>query len=340
MNGPSATSGTRARVAASAARDLADAETVAAVADAARRGLLRGGRKTLPAWLLYDDEGSALFEEITRLPEYYLTRTERAILQRDAGAMVEAAGAPLEIVELGAGSASKTRLLLEAALARQPRVRYVPVDVSPAALAQAAAALRGVRRLTVEPVVARYPEDLGFLRQPTTSRRLAVFLGSNLGNYDGPSAHTLLAGVRRHLRPGDALLLGADRRKSPALLLPAYDDAAGVTARFSKNLLVRLNRDLGADFQPRLFKHVVRWNDRASRVELFLESAVAQRVTIAALGARVDFAARERIHTESSYKRTDVTLRRILTRAGFAPETTWTDDRRWFGLTLARVPAR
>jgi dimethylhistidine N-methyltransferase len=311
-----------------------------AVEDAARRGLLRARHKSLPAWLLYDDAGSALFEEITRLPEYYLTRTERGILHHHGGAMIEAAGPPLEIVELGAGSATKTRLLLAAALAGQPRLRYVPVDVSRAALAQASAALRDLRGLDVRPAQARYPEELGFLRHDGTARRLVVFLGSNIGNYDARSAHELLVGVRRHLRPGDALLVGADRRKSPSILLPAYDDAAGVTARFSKNLLLRLNRDLGADFAPSLFHHVVRWNARASRVELYLESAAAQRVTIAALGATIDVGVRERLHVESSYKRTDAAMRRILERAGFAPERSWTDARRWFGLTLARVPER
>ena len=318
-------------------RDFTTSDT-AAVMDAVRHGLLRA-RKSLPAWLLYDDEGSELFEDITRLPEYYLTRTERAILLRDADAMVAAAGCPLEIVELGAGSAAKTRLLLEAALAVQPRVRYRPVDVSRAAIAQAAAALRGLRRLDVEPVIARYPEELGFLRERTAFRRLVVFLGSNIGNYDPPSALRLLSGVRRCLAPDDALLIGADRRKSPAILRPAYDDAAGVTARFSKNVLTRINRELGANFRLDLFRHVVRWNDRASRVELYLESAVAQRVVIAALGAKVDFAARERIHTESSYKLTDAKMRRLLTRAGFTPEASWSDERRWFGVTLARVGA-
>jgi dimethylhistidine N-methyltransferase len=254
--------------------------------------------------------------------------------------MIDAAGSPLEIVELGAGSAMKTRLLLEAALERQPRLRYVPVDVSRAALAQAAAALRDLRGLDVRPVAARYPEELGFLRQDGTTRRMVVFLGSNIGNYDARAAHELLTGVRRHLNPGDALLVGADRHKSPKVLIPAYDDAAGVTARFSKNLLLRLNRDLGADFAPSLFHHVVRWNARASRVELYLESAVAQRVTIAALGATISLAAHERLHVESSYKRTDAAMRRILARAGFAPERAWTDARRWFGLTLARVGAR
>jgi L-histidine N-alpha-methyltransferase len=334
MSPPLATAGRRGAV--PAPRDLVspDAE---AVAEAVRSGLLRA-RKTLPAWLLYDDEGSGLFEDITRLPEYYLTRTERAILAHDAGAMIEAAGPPVEIVELGAGSAAKTRLLLEAALAVQARVRYVPVDVSRAAIAQAAAGLRGIRRLDVEPVIARYPEELGFLHHETDRRRLVVFLGSNIGNYAPPAALKLLTGVRARMHPGDALLIGADRRKSPAIILPAYDDAAGVTARFSKNVLVRLNRELGATFAPARFRHVVRWNDRASRVELFLESAVAQRVTIAALGVKVDFGARERIHTESSYKLTDARMRQLLTRAGFAPERSWTDERRWFGLTLARVP--
>jgi dimethylhistidine N-methyltransferase len=328
------------------ARRAASIERDDGVAEAARQGLLRA-RKSLPPWLLYDDEGSALFEAITRLPEYYVTRTERAILRDNAGAMIEAAGPPLEIGELGAGSAGKTRLLLEAALARQARVRYVPVDVSRAALLQAAAALRGLRGLEVRPVIARYPEELGFLRGDTARppalrglalRRLVLFLGSNIGNYDPAAATALLGAVRARLAPGDALLVGADRRKSPALLEPAYDDTAGVTARFNKNLLTRLNRELGATFRPRLFRHVVRWNGRASRVELYLESTVDQRVAIPALAASVPFAAGERIHTESSYKLSAARLRRILGDAGLAPEAAWTDEQRWFGVTLARVP--
>ncbi|HVX93764.1 MAG TPA: L-histidine N(alpha)-methyltransferase [Polyangia bacterium] len=328
-----------------AASTRAPAGVDAAVAEAAREGLLRA-RKRLPAWLLYDARGSELFEEITRLPEYYLTRTERAVLAEHAGAIVDAAGGPLEIVELGAGSAVKTRLLLEALLARQRRVRYVPVDVSASALGQARVELGGLGGLAFEPVVARYPEELGFLRAPArglrkvADRRLVLFLGSNIGNYDARAAVTLLAAVRRHLAPGDALLVGADRRKSAALLRPAYDDAAGVTAAFNRNVLVRLNRELGATFDLRLWAHVVRWNQRASRVELYLESRAAQRVELAALGARVDFAAGERIHTESSYKLSAARLRGLLARAGLAPERAWLDERRWFGVTLARVPAR
>jgi L-histidine N-alpha-methyltransferase len=311
-------------------------ESFAAVAAAVRTGLLRG-RKSLPPWLLYDERGSALFEDITGLPEYYLTRTERSILAEHAAAMIEAAGPPLEVVELGAGSATKTCLLLEALLGRQPRVRYRPVDVSPAALLQAGAELRRFRRLDVRPVVARYPEELGFLRG-AEGRRLVLFLGSNIGNYDLPAARNLLAGVRRHLAPGDALLMGADLRKAPRWLVPAYDDAAGVTARFNKNVLARLNRELGARFDLDRFRHVVAWNPAGSRMELYLESAVAHEVRIEALGLEVDFAARERIHTESSYKLTVGRVRQLLRESGFRPEASWYDERRWFGVHLARVP--
>ena len=330
MSGPLAT---EALGRGEAALDLGDASE--AIGAAVRAGLSRA-RKRLPPWLFYDDEGSALFEEITRLPEYYLTRTERAILTTHAEGMLEAAGNPREIVELGAGSASKTRVLLAALRGQKARARYVPVDVSPAALAQATLVLRDLRHVDVRPAVARYPEELGFLRRPVSGRRLVLFLGSNVGNYDPRRAVELLAAVRSHLSPGDGFLMGVDRRKSPALLLPAYDDAAGVTARFNKNMLTRLNRELGATFDLDRFRHVVVWNARASRLELSLESTIAQRVVIDALGARVDFAAGERIHTESSYKLTDARVRQLFERAGFVPETTWTDEARLYGMHLAR----
>jgi dimethylhistidine N-methyltransferase len=318
--------------------EIALSETFAAVAAVAREGLT-SPRKRLPAWLLYDERGSALFEEITRLPEYYLTRTERAILEASADEILSAAGQPLEIVELGAGSATKTSLLLAALLARQPHATYTPVDVSPTALGLAAAELRRFRRLRVRPIAARYPEELE-LPARTASRRLVLFLGSNIGNYPPSEARALLAGVRRRLDSGDALLLGADLAKSPRLLLPAYDDAVGVTAEFSKNVLARLNRELGAAFDLDRFLHVVEWNAAASRVDLYLESTVAQRVPIRALGIVVPFARGERIHTESSYKLTRTAIRRLLVDAGFQPEARWCDDRGWFALSLARVPAR
>ena len=197
-----------------------------AVGAAARAGLLRT-RKSLPPWLFYDARGSALFEEITALPEYYLTRTERAILVRDAQAIVAAAGPPLEVVELGAGSAAKTEILLEALLEHQPRVTYVPLDVSATALLSARARLRRLRRVTVQPILARYPEGLTLPRPPEGTRRLVLFLGSNIGNYDPPAARELLTAVARALAPGDAFLLGADLRKPASVLLPAYADAQG-----------------------------------------------------------------------------------------------------------------
>jgi dimethylhistidine N-methyltransferase len=306
------------------------------VGAAARAGLLRP-RKSLPPWLFYDARGSALFEEITELSEYYVTRTERAILVREAQAIVAAAGPPLEVVELGAGSAAKTEILLEALLEQQPRVTYHPLDVSPSALASARARLRRLRRVTVQPILARYPEGLNLPPPPQGQRRLVLFLGSNIGNYDPPDALALLTAVGRALRPGDAFLLGADLRKPPSVLLPAYDDAQGVTARFNKNVLARLNRDLGADFDLDSFRHVAVWNARRSRVEMHLESTRAQRVTVQALAAEVKFSRGERIHTESSYKLTPVRIRQLLARAGFRVEASWHDPRRWFGLFLARL---
>jgi L-histidine N-alpha-methyltransferase len=297
---------------------------------------LRASPKRLPPWLLYDDAGSALFEEITRLPEYYLTRTERGILGANAAAILQAAGDPAVMVELGAGSASKTRLLLQAWLALQPRARYVPVDVSPS-LAQVADELRAeLPGLTVSPVSARYPEQLGFLlRLPRP--RLVLFLGSSIGNYDRADALDLLTALRASLSPGDGLVLGTDLVKPDSVLVPAYDDRAGVTARFNKNLLHRLNRELGASFDPDDFAHHVRWNTEHCRMELFLRSLTDQLVTIDRLGITVRFARGELLHTENSHKFTVPGVRTLLAEAGFELETTWSDRRRWFALHLARV---
>ncbi|MFL5308676.1 MAG: L-histidine N(alpha)-methyltransferase [Polyangia bacterium] len=322
------------------ALDGADAAgaTRRAVIQAAREGLLRPDKR-LPAWLLYDARGSALFEQITDLPEYYPTRTERAILTAHAAEMIDAVGPPVAVAELGAGTASKTRLLLSALLERQRGAVYVPIDVSPSALALAKTALASFRRLSVHPVVGRYPEDLGVL-DAIPGRRLLLFLGSNLGNYDPEPAAALLSAVRARLRPGDAFLIGTDLRKSGRILVPAYDDAAGVTARFNKNVLARLNGDLGGDFDLQAFRHVVRWNAVASRVELYLESLRAQEVRLRALATVIPFAAGERIHTESSYKFTRQGVRALVGAAGFQWERSWEDERRWFAVHLVRVPAR
>jgi dimethylhistidine N-methyltransferase len=315
-----------------------DPETLRAVVAAVRDGLCRP-RKHLPAWLLYDRRGSELFERITALPDYYLTRTERAILATHAPEMIDAAGPPLTVVELGAGTASKTGLLLTALLARQPRASYRPVDVSAPALAQAAAELSRVEGLTVDPVVARYPDELGFLSGPA-GRTLVLFLGSNIGNFDPAAARALLAAVRRRLAPGDALLIGADLRKPAAELLPAYDDPEGITARFSKNVLLRLNRELRANFDLDRFGHLVRWNSSASRIEIYLESQQPQRVRLEALGVELRLRAGERIHLESSYKLSAPRLARLFASAGLRLERSWFDRARRFGVHLLRVPPR
>lgn len=318
------------------AAPTADVGALGAVAAAARNGLGRP-RKRLPAWLLYDRRGSDLFERITELPTYYLTRSERAILAANAAEMIDAAGPALGVVELGAGTASKTGLLLAALLARQERVVYRPVDVSPSALAQAAADLARTERLTVRPVVARYPDELGFLDH-AGERRLVLFLGSNIGNFNPLEARTLLTALRRRLAAGDALLIGADLRKSPRILLPAYDDPEGVTAQFNRNVLDRLNRELGADFHPDRFDHLVRWNQAASRIEIYLQSRGAQRIALPALGLDIRLRDGERIHTESSYKLGVRRLAALFARAGLRLERSWYDQRRWFGVHLVRVP--
>jgi dimethylhistidine N-methyltransferase len=307
-----------------------------AIASAVRAGLT-ANPKRLPPWLFYDDRGSALFDAITRLPEYYLTRTELAILERHAPAIVDAAGAPTSVVELGAGSAPKTGVLLEAVKGRRADATYVPVDVSRGALAVALRRLAlAFPRLVIRPVVARYPEQLAFLNT-VPGPRLVLFLGSSIGNYEPAAATALLAAVRRRLAPGDAVLLGTDLRKSAALLEPAYDDAAGVTAEFNKNLLVRINRELGGAFDPDAFRHRATWNRFASRIEMYLESRSDQTVAISHLGLHVRFARSERIHTENSYKFTRARIRDIVTAAGLHPERSWLDERRWFALHLLRA---
>jgi dimethylhistidine N-methyltransferase len=312
-----------------------------AVARAVREGLL-ASPKRLPPWLLYDAAGSALFDEITELPEYYLTRTEHAILGEHADAIVQAAHPPAEVarpplalVELGAGSATKTRLVIEAALRVQERVLYVPVDVSPAALTAAEGHLADLPGLAFCPVVARYPEELGWLAA-VPGRRLVMFLGSNIGNYEPVDARALLSAVAGELAPGDAMLVGADLRKDPGLVVPAYDDSAGVSERFNLNLLERINRELGGELDPRQFRHVARWNDAASRVELYLESRVRQAAPIRALGITARFEAGELMHMENSYKLTVPGLRELFEAAGLEPERTFTDARGWFAEQLGR----
>ena len=310
-----------------------------ALAAEVRAGLQRTP-KQLPPWLFYDAEGSRLFEQITRLPEYYLTRTEAGLLERHAGELVEAAlaltGPGAALVELGAGSAVKTELLLSALVAREGSALYLPIDVSAAALEAAAARLRqDLPRVTVRPLLGRYRPALAEARNAAPAL-WALFLGSSIGNCDDAQAVALLREVREGLRPGSPLLLGADRVKEPSLLLPAYDDAQGVTAAFNRNLLVRINRELGADFAPSRFRHVALWNAEAGAIEMHLESLGHQRVRLPALGLEITFEAGERLHTESSHKYDDARLDRIFAAAGWGRVRDWLDPAGWFGLHLLR----
>ncbi len=319
------------------------------VASAVREGLCAAPRR-LPPWLFYDHDGSLLFEQITRLPEYYLTRTEREIFSAHASRIIAQAAEPdeaeaarlrpprLRIVELGAGSADKTRLLLRAAVARQGTVIYEPVDVSASALETARSRIeQEIAGVHVVPRVMDYTH--GFDLEPAADgeRRLVLYIGSSIGNYDPQPAARLLEGIRAALEPGDALLLGVDLRKDQPTLLAAYDDAAGVTARFNLNLLARLNRELGADFDLASFAHRAEWNPAQSRMEMNLESLTAQTVRLTALDLEVSFRAGERIHTENSYKYLPGQAEAMLAAAGFAAESTWTDARGWFAVCLGRA---
>jgi dimethylhistidine N-methyltransferase len=309
------------------------------IAEAVRRGL-SARPKTLPPFLLYDEAGMRLYERITRLPEYYLTRTERAIVEVHASEIIAHAAdgpGPLGVVELGAGTAHKTEILLRAVVRRQPRCTYVPVDVSGPTLEATARRLRTtVPQVDVRPVAMTHEEAFS-RRWDLPPPQLVLFIGSSVGNFEDAEAASLLRAVRGALGPGAWLLLGTDLRKDPRVLVPAYDDAAGVTAAFDLNLLVRINRELGGHFVLDRFRHVARWNDAESRIEMHLESLVAQTVAIDALGLDVAFAAGETIHTESSIKYDLPRVERLLRAGGFAPGRTFYDDDRRFAVHLARA---
>jgi L-histidine N-alpha-methyltransferase len=323
---------------ASEAKVLAPLDAREALIDEVWRGLRKRPRSLVP-WMLYDAEGSDLFECITALPEYYPTRTEREIFGKYAKAIITATGSdyfrPLRLLELGAGTAAKTGILLKAATRLRNEVIYLPVDVSSDALDEACDSigclLPGVR---IQPMVANYVTHPPKLERFYGST-LAMYIGSSIGNFSPEEARAILRNLRSELRTGDALLLGTDMVKDEATLVRAYDDADGVTAAFNLNVLHRLNRELGANFDTGCFRHRARWNRVESRMEMHLESTRDQSVNIPAAQLSVQFAAFETIHTESSYKFTRKTLAALLDDAGFTIEQTWTDPQQWYTLTLA-----
>jgi dimethylhistidine N-methyltransferase len=305
-----------------------------------RRGLIARPRSLSP-WMFYDAEGSRLFERITTLPEYYPTRTERAILAGHADKIIAAVrvdrSLPLRLVELGAGTASKTCILLEAALRVSGDVAYVPVDVCPDALELAcqniACTLPGVR---MQPIVRNYvthPLQL----DPFDGTTLALYIGTSIGNFSPEEARLILRNLGSQLQIGDALLLGTDMVKDEPTLLAAYDDREGITAAFNLNILHRLNRELGANFDPACFRHRALWNSVESRMEMHLESVQGQGVSIEHANLDLHFMQGETIHTENSYKFTDGSIRALLRDVGFKIRGAWKDGRGWYTLTLACV---
>jgi len=304
------------------------------VTGAALAGLLRP-QKTLPAKLFYDEAGCRLFAQITELPEYYLTRTEHALLELVAPQVTAALPGPAVLVEYGASDETKAGFLLRGRdRAGAPAIRaYVPIDVAAPALQQMRARLRRERPdLLVFPVAADFMEAMTLPEQVPDLRRLGFFPGSTIGNLDPPAVRQFLQQARQTLGGEAGFLIGVDLRKDPALLLPAYNDSAGVTAAFNLNLLVRLNREAGANFDPACFVHHAVWNDADSRIEMHLVSKGDQVVQLD--GHTVRFARGETIHTENSYKYAPEHFAALATESGWHTAELWTDPQQLFSLHL------
>jgi L-histidine Nalpha-methyltransferase len=332
-------------------RESGPASSSDLVAVEARSGLT-STPKTLSPWLFYDEAGSHLFEQITELPEYYLTRTERALFQEHADEIIALASEPsggdpaplLTLIELGAGTATKTGILLAAAVRRQGSVVYQPVDVSETALMEATENIRAsVEGVTVRCQVADYTTQPLPLNRLPNIRTLALYIGSSIGNFSPADARDVLRNLRAQLLAGDKLLLGTDVEPGPSksveTLLAAYNDAAGVTAAFNLNVLARLNREMGADFDLNGFRHQSIWNAAESRIEMHLVSVGAQQVHLPAnMGGpdlTIEFAAGETIHTENSYKFSVAGIQALLAAAGFELTRTWQDSGHLFAVNLA-----
>jgi dimethylhistidine N-methyltransferase len=302
------------------------ANAVREFAVAVSDSLSKVGQRELPSKYLYDDLGTALFEAITLLPEYGLTRAEERLLRRHAGDMLEHLPPPVAVIELGSGSGRKTRWLLEALADREP-VAYFPIDISAAALIKCHQELGNVGAISMVGLEKSYQEGLqeaAARRQPNQTL-LVLFLGSTIGNFDPPAAERFLRDIRQQLRPGDALLLGTDVKKSVHDMLLAYDDPAGVTAAFNLNLLARINRELEGDFALRHFEHHVRYQEMDCRIEMHLRSTRRQTVSIRGADFTCIFREGETIWTEACYKFRVEEIPGIARRTGFLCEAQWID---------------
>jgi L-histidine N-alpha-methyltransferase len=314
---------------------VSTADPTAEFAAEVRAGLLGGGQKELPSKYLYDEVGSALFEVISALPEYGLTRADERLLRENSGEIVSLLKSPVLVAELGSGSGKKTRYLLEALDSRQ-QTRYCPIEISHTALTMCARELGDIEHISI---VGFEREYLDGLLEVADNRRdgeqlLVLFLGSTIGNFDRPADVKFLRAVRRILQPGDALLLGTDLIKPTPQMLDAYDDSLGVTAAFNLNLLGRINRELGGNFVLSQFSHEARFNAETRSIEMHLRSERNQNVSIARAGLTVTFSAGETIWTESSHKYSRPELLQLAMAAGFRCKEQWV-DREWpFAETL------
>ena len=314
--------------------NLVKRDPLAGLADDVRNGLAAQPKRFLPKYF-YDELGSQLFEAICLLPEYYLTRAENEIFQRYAGEIAASVGGQVTLVEMGSGSASKTRLIIEALLRRQSSLLFMPVDISASAIESSSRILlQSYPRLTIEAYAADYFAGLAELGKKPRLRTLALFLGSNISNFDQDEALRFLRALRRVLSTGDALLLGADLKKDPAILEAAYNDTLGVTSAFNLNVLARINRELGGTFDLRAFRHLAFYNEEMGRIEIYIESLVDQKVRIEKLDLDVEFAAGELIHTENSYKYDLAGIAQLAGATGFECSRTWLDSQERFSSNL------
>jgi len=292
--------------------------------------------KSLPCKYFYDQRGMALFEQICSLSEYYLTRVETAILKNRADQIIERCPSDLSLVELGSGSSTKSRFLIESCLARQQKLTYYAIDISPGGLEN------GLRHLVQEypqlravGLVGEFADGLSYLSTQAGETRLVAFLGSTVGNFTEDEIARFFTMLREELRPEDRLLLGVDLLKAPAVLEAAYDDSQGITAQFNLNILARLNRELSADFDLAAFRHRAVFNPERSRIEMHLVSVRDQRVRIGDLGLDIDFRRGESIHTENCYKYSPSRMESLLADHGFHVLCRFTDPHDQFCIFFA-----
>lgn len=314
--------------------NLVKRDPLAGFAEDVRKGLSAQPKRFLPKYF-YDELGSQLFDAICLLPEYYLTRAENEILQRYADQIAASVQGQKTLVEMGSGSASKTRLIIEALLRSQPELLFMPVDISATALESSSRILlQSYPRLKIEAFAADYFAGLAELGKKQRPRTLALFLGSNISNFDSEEAHRFLRAMRHMLHKDDALLLGADLKKDRAILEAAYNDALGVTSAFNLNVLARINRELGGSFDLHAFRHYAFYNDAEERIEIYIQSLVDQTVLIDKLDLEVQFQSGELIHTENSYKYDMAGIASLAEETGFTCSRSWFDSQERFSSNL------